>query len=103
MGTNYYTRIEECDKCGRFDQVHLGKSSMGWRFTFQGNGGKFYKDVPEMKKWLKGKTITNEYGETVSYTSFWKMVAEKQKVVEPETMRHARYFNGYTFVNSDFS
>ena len=103
MGTNYYTRIEECNKCGRFEQIHLGKSSYGWRFAFQGNGGKFYKDIPEMKKWLKGKTITNEYGYTVSYQAFWKMVAEKQKIVEPEIMSHASYLNGYTFLDTEFS
>ena len=43
MGTNYYTKINNCDKCGRYDKIHLGKSSAGWQFYFQYNGGKYYK------------------------------------------------------------
>jgi hypothetical protein len=103
MGTNYYTRTNACKECGRYDQIHLGKSSAGWRFTFQGNHGQYYKDVPEMKKWLKGKTITDEYGNTLSYKAFWGMVSRKQKEIEPEIMPHASYLNGYTFINREFS
>jgi len=40
MGTNFFIKIPEgkpCDKCGRFDveeTIHIGKSSVGWRFLF---------------------------------------------------------------------
>jgi len=79
MGTNFYTKLNECDKCKRFDSVHLGKSSGGWQFSFQYNGGKFYKNVKEMKKWLSSKTIENEYGEIINNKDFWEMVSHKQK------------------------
>jgi len=35
MGTNYYLIYNECKCCNRHDKVHLGKSSYGWKFTFQ--------------------------------------------------------------------
>lgn len=30
MGTNYYLRIRACEPCGRYDEIHVGKS--GWLF-----------------------------------------------------------------------
>lgn len=42
MGTNYYIRTTEgadyCEHCGRGEQykeIHIGKSSMGWQFSFK--------------------------------------------------------------------
>ena len=114
MGTNYYTRENECNHCGRFDEIHLGKSSMGWQFSFQYNGGQYYKNVEEMKEWTKGKTIKNEYGELVKYDNFWQMVAEKQN---DRNSNHAKYclkeypgsesheyvIDGYSFSDCEFS
>lgn len=114
MGTNFYTRENECEKCGRYDELHLGKSSGGWQFSFQYNGGRFYKNVPEMKKWLKGKTIKDEYGREVTQEEFWSMVEEKQK---PEYENHAammrkeypshrdteHVIDGYSFSDTEFS
>ena len=34
MGTNYYIRYNQCDCCGRYNEFHIGKSSLGWEFTF---------------------------------------------------------------------
>ena len=115
MGTNYYARENICKECGRYDDIHLGKSSMGWKFTFQYNGGELYKTVPEMKKWLKGKRIFDEYGDEVSQTFFWNMVEEKQKkktnmshaeyVKEhyPGSMSHELLIDGYSFSDVEFS
>lgn len=111
MGTNYYVQTERCDKCGRHDDdIHLGKSSAGWQFSFQYNGGKYYKNVREMKKWLKDKIIKDEYGETISTIDFWKMVKAKQT---PNNLNHAaRYasehqgnmvIDGYSFTDCEFS
>lgn len=74
MGTNYYWRYNICPHCGRYDEVHIGKSSAGWQFTLHG-----YRDTdPEVelsvkvmswKDWKEllsreGK-IFNEYGNEV--------------------------------------
>lgn len=37
MGTNYYWIKNPCRECGRSDErLHIGKSSSGWEFSFQG-------------------------------------------------------------------
>lgn len=108
MGTNYYTTLNNCDKCARYDQIHLGKSSGGWQFSFQYNGGKFYKNIPEMKKWLKGKEIKDEYDDIISYKDFWKMVEEKQKEINNHALSFASHgseqvIGGYSFSDCEFS
>lgn len=34
MGTNFTWHDLPCNHCGRFDEVHVGKSSAGWCFLF---------------------------------------------------------------------
>lgn len=34
MGTNYYLRYNICKCCNRYNEIHIGKSSYGWSFTF---------------------------------------------------------------------
>ncbi|MDD3813232.1 MAG: hypothetical protein PHZ02_01190 [Desulfocapsaceae bacterium] len=34
MSTNYYLRTKICDCCHRYDEIHIGKSSVGWKFLF---------------------------------------------------------------------
>lgn len=107
MGTNYYARENECKHCNRYDDIHLGKSSGGWHFTFQYNHGKYYKDVNEMKKWLKGKKIYNEYDEKISNKDFWEMVKAKQKNVfishAVEYPNNSLLIDGYSFSDCEFS
>ena len=39
MGTNYYAKRHACATCGRGDDPwHIGKSSAGWRFHWNGYG-----------------------------------------------------------------
>lgn len=100
MGTNYYTKTTKCPTCGHKPEgIHLGKSSAGWRFSFQYNGGKYYKSFQGMRKWLNYMKIENEYGEEVSYEDFFEMVEEKQK----ENLNHADYMKeNYPNSNDSF-
>ena len=107
MGTNYYVQLNKCKECGKCEkEIHLGKSSSGWQFSFQYNNGEYYKNVPEMKKWLKDKDIYNEYNEKVSYKDFWKMVKNKMKGKNhtKECPDDITSFNikGYSFTNCEF-
>jgi len=97
MGTNYYMKYNLCDKCGRFDKIHLGKASAGWRFMLQYNEGKYYKNWQEMKEWLKkmiddGAVIKNEYGEEVSLDEFINIVESKKNEAVDEY---------YTFIDEE--
>jgi hypothetical protein len=107
MGTNYYT-AKHCPTCGHKEEdKHIGKSSGGWQFSFQWNGGKYYKNYKELIAWLKGRTIINEYGEEISLDDFIKLVESKQS----EKSNHAlispseRDFviDGYSFTDCEFS
>ena len=75
MGTNYYVAKNLCECCDRYDrEYHIGKSSYGWAFTFQGYK---YDNLTTWKLWkeyLKDQIIKNEYGDTISYEEFVEMV-----------------------------
>jgi len=106
MGTNYYMKYNLCDKCGRFDEIHLGKASAGWRFMLQYNEGKYYKNWKEMKEWLKkmikgGAVIKNEYGEEISLDEFINIVESKKK--EPIDVYYTFIDEeGYRFDDGEF-
>ena len=66
MGANYYWLKDACEKCGRGEEVHIGKSSGGWCF-----GLRVYpeRDINTLNDWehkLSGETITNEYGDKLN-------------------------------------
>ena len=75
MGTNYYVRKNHCECCGRSDrEYHIGKSSYGWAFTFQGYPWMHLTSWQQWKEFLKDQDIVNEYEDTVSYDKFVEMV-----------------------------
>lgn len=109
MGTNYYAKNKTCPMCGQStNPIHIGKSSGGWQFSFQYNGGKFYTNITEMKIWLADKEIWNEYGEKIPHSDFWELVESKQT---HNNMNHAERFptknnfviDGYSFTDGHFS
>jgi hypothetical protein len=99
VGTNYYAKFKVCCKCGRSEQLHLGKSSAGWTFLLQANHFEYYKTWPEMKRWLKDKVIENEYGDPVSRADFVRQVEGKQK--NPELWKHGK--NDSQNIPADFA
>lgn len=103
MGTNYYTKIKECEYCGRFEEIHLGKSSFGWKFRFNLNEKKYYKNFEELKEFLKDKTIKNEYGQEITFEKFIELVEAKQGETNKQTDYGAINIDGYVFENCEFS
>lgn len=86
MGTNYYVKSKACKCCGhKLDQLHIGKSSVGWTFSFKG-----YKHLKSWEAWkafLKDKQIVNEYDEPVSLDKLIKLVENKRH----EKLNHTIY------------
>ncbi|MET4670847.1 hypothetical protein ABID94_003731 [Streptomyces sp. PvR018] len=43
VSNNYYVQTEPCpeacEHCSASERIHLGKSGMGWRFSFQAQPG----------------------------------------------------------------
>lgn len=95
MGTNFYLRTNVCPNCGRYDEQHIGKSSYGWSFTFQGTS-----EIRSYKHWLgllvgEGK-IFDEYGR------IWTLGDFKAKVEAKQGGRnHAREYPQYSWVDEE--
>lgn len=60
MGMNYYVKISEPHKCASCSKrhicektVHIGKSSYGYHFRFAYNKGKYYKNINQLKRFIK--------------------------------------------------
>jgi len=92
MGTNYYLRKNICPCCSRYDEIHIGKSSAGWSFSFHG----FRKENDEgliiisYKDWLKelqNGEIYDEYGRKVTLEEFMKLVENKKDA----SLNHTAY------------
>lgn len=97
MGMNYYLEVcsqetkQEILKAVQNDhfeiarrllnenpQIHIGKSSGGWQFTFNHHNWKYYNSVESLQAWLKSGTIICEYGTQVTFEDFWKTVEIKK-------------------------
>ena len=75
MGTNYYVVENVCECCNRYDEkYHIGKSSWGWAFSFQGYKYDGLTSWQKYKEYLKDKDIRDEYGERITYDEFVKYV-----------------------------
>lgn len=113
MGTNYYAVK---NRATISDPIHIGKSSIGWRFNFQVQNNK-WNDPPviwntfeQVCDWLKKHTvdtnnyvIIDEYDEIISYDDFIEMVQKKQSINNPDNFTYSRNVNGYRFSDRDFS
>ena len=88
MGTNYYVAKNTCECCKRYDEeYHIGKSSGGWAFSFQGYPWNKLTSWQKWKEFLKDQVIVDEYGERVDYDWFVYMV---------ETYKAPGYVNPHT-------
>lgn len=110
MGTNYFHRTNICECCGRYDELHIGKSSGGWQFSFRGYCDDFmvygapvirsYRDwlvqlEPRVQVFEDGKEIKfepigrifDEYGKEVSLDDFKTLVEQKKS----EPLNHTTY------------
>jgi hypothetical protein len=125
MGTNYYVAKNLCDCCKRHDEeYHIGKSSGGWAFTFQGYKYDGLVSWKYYKEFLQDKIIMNEYGERIDYDWFVHFIetVKSPSYVNPDNgnknhlhndaARKSGYFNpehdwvdedGYSFSDREFS
>jgi len=89
MGCNYYLRKNECTCCNRYDEIHIGKLSAGWTFSFRGYNEYDYEDNgfdKPIKSWEDWKEILkendniyDEYGQKISFEDFEKLVESKKE------------------------
>jgi hypothetical protein len=105
MSTNYYLHRDpqhcgECGKPGRDAEIHIGKRSGGWVFTWQGfNGG----DVPEAMSGLfdeatwrdfltreiaEGAKIKDEYGQVYELAEFMVGIVAAQRGLKRQSVEY---------------
>lgn len=79
MGTNYYAKYNKCECCNRYDKLHLGKSSMGWKFMFKSNTEK-YNNFKEFCKFIRRKDVEvwDDYGNKKSAKHLIDLIMSKQ-------------------------
>jgi len=107
MGTNYYLHKNICSCCGRYDELHIGKSSSGWKFMFHTD--ETHKDV---KDWLKeiedpNAIIIDEYMRTHPVEEFKKLITAKEIYATQERFcvghDNFRTDGKYDYMNGEFS
>ena len=113
MGTNYYAVKNRPTTCS---PVHIGKSSIGWKFNFQSQNYPceeppiVWNTYEQVYEWLYRHTvesneyvIMDEYDEIISFDDFIKLVEWKQKENNKDDFTYARNVNGFRFTDKDFS
>lgn len=54
-------------------KVHLGKRSSGWKFLWNFNNDKYYKDKESLLEFIRSGRIVNEYSEELDVEEFIEM------------------------------
>lgn len=111
MGTNYYTVPKKPTLYPH--HLHIGKSSAGWKFLFQGyqnyeleyNKYVNINSVNDWARYLKEENllIFGEYDQEISYDDFFELVEDKQKEENPDNFSNCANIEGYRFSYTDFS
>lgn len=106
MGTNYYATLNACECCKRSDQIHLGKSSGGWKFSFQGS-----EAVRDFDAWCAlvraASRIYDEYGcdmsaeQMIAHARDWQQGQSHSRLYPSSS--NWRDANGYEFTDNEFS
>jgi hypothetical protein len=83
MGTNYYTRTpgceSACEHCAQSQLIHLGKTSVGWKFAFQAD-----PDWPRdqaFDQWQKlagSGPIEDEYGQPITLPELLDLIDQRR-------------------------
>ena len=125
MSTNYYHRTDICESCKRYKEQHIGKSSAGWEFSFQGYNAEEHRPaIMSFEDWKRelqadGK-IFDEYGTEISVDDFIKLVEDKKGGTynDKPNLNHYEYLSkqtvydmseewkdpdGHSFTSSEFS
>lgn len=99
MGTNYYLKLgheERCPTCGASkapEQLHIGKSSMGWVFSLHIIPELGIHDLADWaRRWSQiGWIIEDEYGRVVAPEEMMKIIAERagdERIWDEPPWRH---------------
>ena len=72
-GTDQFQNLSPWDEFTDNVKVHLGKRSVGWKFLWNFNEDKFFKDKESLLEFIKSGRILDEYGDELSQDEFIEM------------------------------
>lgn len=114
MGTNYYVRTpcpNPCEHCAGYVETHLGKSSMGWTFSFRGDPEWTYEENPNaLQKWVERASsgvIADEYGVEHTFEEMMAFILRKTNASQSHAALYPRddgsyMVDGHSFTTYDF-
>lgn len=88
---NYYLASRLTNDLLSENNIHIGKSSFGWKFIFDANQNKYYLPNREsIDNFLrtKGGVLKDEYGREISLDEFWKIVDSSSNGID-----NKKYYN----------
>ena len=112
MGTNYYFRYHCCDHCNRYDELHIGKQSVGWKFIFRAYKN---RNLISVASWIEeirkpNNKIYDEYDRHVQdkedfIKNILKTIADPSLKIEPPYIGNYEdpYHKNAIFIVNDFS
>jgi hypothetical protein len=79
MGTNYYLKKNICKCCNRYDELHIGKSSVGWCFSLHviPEQGINNLDCWRSEFAAPGTEIRDEYNEPVTVDDMVNIITKR--------------------------
>lgn len=82
MGMNYYLLENCCDKCGRSDKLHIGKSSWGWAFALHIDKSENLTCLRDwQERWSKpGVKLVDEEDREVSVGEMERIITKRVNV-----------------------
>ncbi len=106
MGTNYYAKYEKCEHCNRYNRIHLGKSSMSWKFGFQSNV-ELYNNFEEFCEFIRRKDVEiwDDYENKKSAQYLIDLILSKQdgkSQVDVGWDEDLSIIEGYEFISREF-
>jgi len=72
-GTDQFQNLSPWDEFTDNVKVHLGKRSMGWKFLWNFNDDKYFKDKESLFKFIRSGRIVDEYGNEMNQEKFIDM------------------------------
>jgi len=109
MGCNYYARKTKPRIVKVYDEIHLGKSSWGWKFCFKEHDE--IHSYEQFVKWLENNVdtgefeIRDEYDRIIPKKELLKLIAERQESAKdnPDNFEYCKNIDGYRFSEDEFS
>jgi hypothetical protein len=113
MGTNYYVQTPPCENackhCSASESIHLGKSSGGWRFSFQADAD--WAPDTAFADWMKlalNGQIVDEYGRPHTIADLLSLIHDKRELrshmkPQPDLGMHRVYDDWFVSDGHEFS